>query len=99
MKSTDPSQDTLFRVIAITMVVTFVLVASTLLLDNLLDRTAFEAKPAVAAPTSASAPTQVATQAVRAVTVDEGEMYLHPSAILLKTGVISFVVTNNGNIH
>jgi hypothetical protein len=44
MKSTNPSQDTLFKTIPITMVVTFVLVASTLLLDNLLDRTAFETK-------------------------------------------------------
>jgi len=99
MKSTDPSQDTLFKTIAITMVVTFVLVASTLLLDNLLDRTAFEAKTTAAAPTSGSAPTQLATQAVRAVTADEGEMYLHPSATELKTGVVSFVVTNNGSIH
>jgi uncharacterized cupredoxin-like copper-binding protein len=98
MKSTDPSQDTLFKTMAITMVVTFVLVASTLLLDNLLDRTAFEAKTA-AAPTSVSAPTPVAAEAVRAVTVDEGEMYLHPSATELKTGVVSFVVTNNGSIH
>src|SRR5207244_5197412 len=59
----------------------------------------FEPKTAAAAPTSVSAPTQVPPQAVRAVTVDEGEMYLHPSATLLKTGVISFVVTNNGSIH
>src|SRR6266508_246166 len=100
MKSTDPSQDTLFKTIAITMVVTFVLVASTLLLDNLLDRTAFEeARTTAAAPTSVSAPTHVARQAVRAVTVDEGEMYLHPSATELKTGVVSIVVTNNGSIH
>ncbi len=100
MKSTNPSQDTLFKTIAITMVVTFVLVASTLLLDNLLDRTAFEeAKSTAAAPTSVSAPTHVATQAVRAVTVDEGEMYLHPSATELKAGVVSIVVTNNGSIH
>src|SRR6266571_4075881 len=99
MKSTDPSQDTLFKTIAITMVVTFVLVASTLLLDTLLDRTAFAPKTAAAAPTSGSAPTQVPPQAVRAVTVDEGEMYLHASATELKTGVVSFVVTNNGSIH
>ena len=101
MKSTDPSQDTLFKTIAITMVVTFVLVASTLLLDNLLDRTAFETKTAAAAPASAptQSPTQVAPQAVRAVTVDEGEMYLHPSATVLKAGVAAFVVTNNGSIH
>jgi uncharacterized cupredoxin-like copper-binding protein len=100
MRSTDPSKDTLFRTIAITMVVTFVLVASTLLLDTLLDRTAFEPKSAAAAPqTSASAPTPLATQAVRAVTVDEGEMYLHPTATELKAGVLSFVVTNNGSIH
>src|SRR5438309_10632947 len=99
MKSTDPSKDTLFKTIAITMVVTFVVVASTLLLDTLLDRTAFEPKTAAAAPTSVPAPTQVPPQAVRAVTVDEGEMYLHPSATLLKTGIISFVVTNNGSIH
>jgi uncharacterized cupredoxin-like copper-binding protein len=26
-------------------------------------------------------------------------MYLHPSATELKTGVVSFVVTNNGSIH
>ena len=99
MRSTDPSKDTLFKTIAITMVVTFVVVASTLLLDTLLDRTAFEPKTAAAAPTSVPAPTQVPPQAVRAVTVDEGEMYLHPSATLLKTGIISFVVTNNGRIH
>ncbi len=101
MKSTDPSQDTLFKTIAITMVVTFVLVASTLLLDNLLDRTAFETKTAAAAPASAptQSPTQVAPQAVRAITVDEGEMYLHPSATVLKAGVAAFVVTNNGSIH
>ena len=59
MKSTDPSKDTLFKTMAITMVVTFVLVASTLLLDNLLDRTAFESKTTAPAPTSVSAPTQV----------------------------------------
>jgi uncharacterized cupredoxin-like copper-binding protein len=111
MKSTDPLQDPLFKTIAITMVVTFVLVASTLLLDNLLDRTAFETKsaaaaPAVAAgptapaaPTSVSAPTNVPTEVVRAVTVDEGEMYLHPNATELKAGVLAFVVTNNGSIH
>ncbi len=105
MKSTDPLKDTLFRTIAITMVVTFVLVASTLLLDNLLDRTAFETKSAAAAPvvaaspTAAAAPTNVPTQAVRAVTVDEGEMYLHPSATELKAGIVAFVVTNNGSIH
>jgi uncharacterized cupredoxin-like copper-binding protein len=99
MKSTDPSQDTMFKIMAITMVVTFVLVASTLLLDNLLDRTAFEAKTTAPAPVSVSTPTPGATQAVRAVTVDEGEMYLHPSATELKTGVVSFVVTNEGSIH
>ena len=99
MKSTDPSQDTLFKTIVITIVVTFVVVAATLLLDTVLDRTAFEARITAAAPTSVPAPTQVATQAVRAVTVDEGEMYLHPSATVLKTGVVSFVVTNNGSIH
>ena len=105
MKSTDPMQDPLFRTIVITMVVTFVLVASTLLLDNLIDRTAFETKSAAAAPTAATAPTSVSTptnvptQAVRAVTVDEGEMYLHPNATELKAGVVAFVVTNNGSIH
>ena len=99
MKSTDPSQDTLFKTIVITIVVTFVVVAATLLLDTLLDRTAFEPKTTAAAPTSVSTPTPVPTQAVRAVTVDEGEMYLHPSATVLKTGVVSFVVTNNGSIH
>jgi len=98
MKSTDPSQDTLFKVIVISMVVTFVLVASTLLLDTALDRTAFEPKAATT-PASISTPTQVATQPVRAVTVDEGEMYLHPSATELKAGVVAFVVTNNGSIH
>src|SRR3989442_9946794 len=99
MKSTDPLQDTLFKIIVITMVVTFVLVASTLLLDNLIDRTALESKTTAPAPTSVSAPTPVATQAVRAVTVDEGEMYLHPTATELKAGVISLVVTNNGSAH
>ena len=107
MKSTDPSRDTLFRTIAITIVVTFVLVASTLLLDNVLDRSTLQ--EAKTAPTSAStspatpasrvSPGSVATQPVRAVTVDEGEMFLHPSATTLKAGVISFVVTNDGSIH
>jgi len=107
VKSTDPLQDTLFRTIVITIVVTFVLVASTLLLDNLLDRTALDEAKASIVQTSASSPAPVAVTApaqtgadlVRAVTVDEGEMYLHPSATELKAGVIAFVVTNNGSIH
>jgi uncharacterized cupredoxin-like copper-binding protein len=106
MPPTDPSRDPLFRTIAITTVVTFVLVASTLLLDNLLDRTSIDEAKALAASTSSlpaqvatSTPTQVAAQPVRAVTVDEGEMYLHPTATQLKTGVVAFVVTNNGKIH
>jgi len=107
MKSTDPSRDTLFRTIAITIVVTFVLVASTLLLDNVLDRSTLpEAKTAPIAaatfarmPASMVSPASVAPQPVRAVTVDEGEMFLHPSATTLKAGVISFVVTNDGSIH
>ena len=107
MTSTDPSRDALFRTITITMVVTFVLVASTLLLDNLLDRTALDEAKASAVRTSTSIPaqvatsppTQVGTQLVRAVTVEDGEMYLQATARVLKAGVIAFVVTNNGSIH
>ena len=44
-------------------------------------------------------PNKGTTDLVRAVTVDEGEMYLQPSATELKAGVIAFVVTNNGSIH
>jgi uncharacterized cupredoxin-like copper-binding protein len=107
MPSKDPSRDPLFRTIAITAVVTFVLVASTLLLDNLLDRTSIDEAKALAASASTSAPAQVATstptqvaaQPVRAVTVEEGEMYLNTTATRLNNGVIAFVVTNHGKIH
>jgi len=107
MASTDPSRDPLFRIIVITTVVTFVLVASTLLLDNLLDRTALDEAKAIAAAASTSTPAQVATstptqvaaQPFRAATVEAGEMYLHSTATSLKAGVVVFVVTNNGKIH
>ena len=107
MASTDPSRDPLFRAIAITVVVTFVVVASTLLLDTLLDRTAIDEAKAATTTSSTSVPMQtetptpaaVATQPVRAVTVDEGEMYLRPTATQLKAGVVVFVVTNSGKIH
>jgi len=107
MASTDPSRDPLFRAIAITVVVTFVVVASTLLLDTLLDRTAIDEAKAATTSSSTSAPVQTetptatagASQPVRAVTMEEGEMYLRPTATQLKAGVIAFVVTNNGKIH
>ena len=50
-------------------------------------------------PAATSTPAQIPAQPVRAVTVEEGEMYLRPSATALKAGVIAFVVTNNGSIH
>ena len=104
--STNPSQDTLFKTIALTMVVTFVVVASTLLLDHMIDRSAVDAQavptpsPTSAGPSpSIAAPASSAPQPVRAATVDEGEMFLHPSATDFKAGVIVFVVTNGGTIH
>ena len=113
--STDPSQDTLFRTMALTMVVTFVVVASTLLLDHEIDRPTFEgqANPVASAvapaamataPASSAAPAAATSgsaqmQALRAATVDEGEMYLRSSATDFKAGLISFVVTNDGTMH
>lgn len=106
MNPADPSRDSLFRVIVITVVVTFVLVAATLLLDKALDSSAVD--EAIASKASATRTTTVvpmptsvpvATQAVRAVTVEEGEMYLHPTATVLKAGVVAFVVANSGKIH
>src|SRR5206468_11659466 len=60
---------------------------------------AANASTSTSAPVATSTPSQVAAQPVRAVTVEEGEMYLHPTATQLKAGVVAFVVTNNGKIH
>lgn len=108
MPSTNPSRDPLFMTIALTMVVTFMVVASTLLLDHEIDRPTFEGQAAAAAssatPPSAPSPSVAASPSpashgLRAATVDEGEMYLRPSATDFSAGVISFVVTNYGTIH
>ena len=79
--STNPSQDTLFKTIALTMVVTFVVVASTLLLDHMIDRSAVDAQavptpsPTSAGPApSVAAPASSAPQPVRAFSIRDGQV-------------------------
>jgi len=47
----------------------------------------------------AAVPSAAQQALTRAITVSEGDMYLHPSATVVASGKVTFTVTNGGQAH